>query len=103
MNLYNYRLIAAGWLLLILFLSLFWYATLRRLSVVLKELFASAHSRQSLPGFFGMFLFIIRAEYKQTGNERLISVCQRLRPLLYGYIGVTLAYIVFLVKMRPPG
>ena len=97
----EYRLVAAGWSLLILLLTIFWYATLRRLSEVMKEHLSATRSHQSIPGFFSLFLFILRGEYKQTGDNRLIGVCHRLRKLLYGYLGSIGAYIVFLVIMRP--
>ena len=101
MSEHEYRLIAGGWLLLILFLAFFWYATLRRLSEILKGRLASTRSHQSVSGVIGIILFLFRAEFKQTGDERLINLCLRLRQLLYGYLGSIGAYIVFLVIMRP--
>ena len=101
MSTHEYHLVAIGWSFLILLLTLFWYATLRRLSVVLKERLNSTRSHQSVSGIPGVFLFIFRGEFKQTGDERLISVCRRLRSLLYGYFGCLGAYTVFLVIFRP--
>ena len=101
MSLHEYRLVAGGWFVLILFLTVFWYATLRRLSEVMKEHLSATRSHQSVPRFLGLFFFIIRAEYKKTGDTRLISVCEKLRKLLYGYLGSVAAYFVFLVIMHP--
>jgi hypothetical protein len=101
MNLHEYYLVAGGWFVLIAFLSIFWFFTLRRLSEVLKDRLKSTKSRQMVSSFSGMFLFLFRAEYKETGDERLIGVCRRLRQLLYGYLGGIGAYIVFLVIFRP--
>ena len=101
MRVEEYRLVVAGWFLLILLLTIFWYATLRRLSKVLKEHLRATRSSQPVPGFLGLALFILRGEYRQTGDDRLIGVCRRLRNLLYGYLGSIGAYIVFLVIMRP--
>lgn len=94
-------MVAAGWFLLILLLTIFWYATLRRLSEVMKDHLAATRSHQSIPGFVGLFLFIFRGEFKQTGDARLVGVCYRLRKLLYGYLGSIGAYAVFLVIMHP--
>jgi hypothetical protein len=101
MSTHDFHLIAAGWFLLILFLTMFWYATLRRLSVVLSERLKSTGSKESIPGIPGLFLFIFRGEYKETGDARLIGICHRLRQLLYGYIGAIGAYIIFLILMHP--
>ena len=101
MSLHEYHLVAAGWLILILFLSVFWYATLSRLSGVLKERLSAKHFRESVPGLRGVFLFIMRGEFKETGDDRLIAVCRRLRQLLYGYLGSIGAYLVFVVVFRP--
>jgi hypothetical protein len=101
MSTHEYRLIAIGWSLLIVFLTFFWYATLTRLSVVLKERLAATRSHQSLSGLPGVFLFLFRGDFKQTGDERLVAVCRRLRQLLYGYLGAIGAYIVFLVIFHP--
>jgi hypothetical protein len=102
MSIQEYRYIAFGWALLILFLTVFWFATLRRLSVVLKERLAATRSHQSFSGGLpGVFLFIFRGEFKQTGDERLSAVCRRLRQLLYGYLGSVIAYFVFIVIFRP--
>ena len=101
MSVHEYRLIAAGWFLLILVLTIFWYATLRRLADVVKEHLGSTRSHQSISGLPGLFLFLIRAEFKKTGDTRLIAVCTRLRQLLYGYLGAIGAYIVFMVIMHP--
>jgi hypothetical protein len=47
-----------------------------------------------------VFRFLIRGSFKQTGDERLVALCMKLRKLLYGYMGATAAYVVFLVIMR---
>jgi hypothetical protein len=101
MSTHEYHLIAIGWSFLILFLTVFWYATLRRLSIVLKEHLEVTRSHQSLSGLPGVFLFLFRGEFKQTGDERLVAVCRRLRRLLYGYVGAIGAYIVFIVIFHP--
>lgn len=101
MNPFEYRMIAAGWLLMLVFLTLFWFLTLKRLSQLLKENLGSAGAPTLGPGIYGVFQFIMRGDFEKTRNEKLISVCGRLRQLLYGYLGVTGAYIVFLVLMRP--
>lgn len=100
MSIEEYHLVAVGWSILIVFLTLFWYATLRRLSQVLNDRLNATRSHHSISGLPGVFLFIFRGEFKQTGDERLIAVCRRLRQLLYGYVGSILAYIVFLVLFR---
>jgi hypothetical protein len=97
----EYRMIAVGWLLLLLFLTLFWYFTLRKLSQVLTEHLKSTCSHQDIAGLRGLFLFLMRGEYRQTGDERLVAVCARLRQRLYGYLGAIGGYIVFLVIFRP--
>ncbi len=97
----NYRLILAGGFLLIFFMGVFWYAMLRRLEVVLKERLKSTRSQQVISGFRGMLGFILGGQFKQTGDDRLIGVCKRLRQLLFGYLGLIGAYIVFLVKCHP--
>ncbi len=101
MSTYEFRLIAGGWSILIVLLTLFWYATLRRLSVVLKEHLTATRSHQTLSGLPGVFVFLFRGDFNQTGDERLVSVCRRLRRLLFGYIGAIGAYIVFLVICHP--
>jgi len=101
MSTHEYHLVAVGWAILIVFLTLFWYATLRRLSVVLKEHLATTRSHQSITGLPGVFLFLFRGDFKRTGDERLVGVCLRLRKLLYGYLGAVAAFIVFLVICRP--
>jgi hypothetical protein len=101
MNPYEYRLVAIGWALLLVFLTLFWYATLRRLSGVLKEHLAATRSHQSVTDLRSVVLFLFRGDFKQTGDERLVAVCRRLRQLLYAYLGSIGAYVVFLVIFRP--
>jgi hypothetical protein len=96
----EYHMVADGWLLLILFLTMFWFLTLRRLETVLKEHLSSTRSHQAISGLPGLFRFVIRGEYNRTGDERLVSVCNKLRKLLYGYLGVVIGYIVFLVLYR---
>ncbi len=92
----EYRIVATVWPILILFLTLFWFFTLRRLSVVLKDQITRMRLRRPISGVSGMFLFIFRGEFEQTRDERLVAVCRRLRSLLYGYVGSIAAYIVFL-------
>jgi hypothetical protein len=102
MSLFKYRMIAEGWLLLIICLTMFWYAVLRRLSEILKERSKVTRSREPAPeGMLGLFMFLFRGDFKQTGDERLASVCRRLRQLLYGYLGAIGAYLVFLAVFRP--
>ncbi len=101
MSIHEFRVVAVGWAILIVFLTLFWYATLSRLSVILKEHLASTRSHQSVSGLPGVFMFLFRGDFKQTGDERLVAVCRRLRQLLYGYLGAVGAYVVFLVICRP--
>jgi hypothetical protein len=101
MSIEEYRLVAGGWFLLILFLTVFWYATLRRLEGVFKEHLDATRSHQSIGGLTGMLQFIIRGDFRRTGDERMVGVCQRLRKLLYGYLGSVAAFIVFLVICRP--
>jgi hypothetical protein len=97
----EYYMVAGGWTLLILLLTLFWYASLTRLAAVLRENIKNTRSKESVPGLVGLFLFIFRGEFKLTSDQRLLGVCKRLRSLLYGYIGTIGAYVVFLVFMRP--
>jgi len=101
MSTQEYYLVAGGWFLLILLLSIFWYASLTRLSEVLRENIKNTRSKKSVPGLGGLFMFLFRGEYQLTSDQRLIAVCKRLRSLLYGYIGTIGAYIVFLIYMRP--
>jgi hypothetical protein len=102
MSQYEYRLVAGGWFLLLLLLTVFWFRTLRRLAEVLKERMKSTGSHETIPeGTPGLFLYLFRGEFKRTGDERLIGVCQRLRQLLYGYVGGIGVYIIFLVLYRP--
>jgi hypothetical protein len=100
-NPFEFRMIAAGWLLLLVFLTLFWYLTLKRLSLLLKENLSATQAGKIRPGIMGIFRFIIRGDYEATRDERLIPVCRKLRQLLYGYLGVVGAYVVFLVVMHP--
>jgi hypothetical protein len=100
MSTHEYHLIAVGWSILIIFLTVFWYATLSRLAVVLKDHLDAEGSHQSVPGIFGMFRFLVRGRFKQTGDARVIAICTRLRSLLLGYIGAAGAYIVFMIIMR---
>ena len=101
MSIQEYHLVAVGWAILIVFLTLFWYANLRRLSVILKEHLATTRSRQSISGLPSVFVFLFRGDFKQTGDDRIVAVCNRLRKLLYGYLGAVGAYVVFLVICRP--
>ena len=101
MNPHKYQLIAVGWLILLLFLTLFWYVTLRKLSQVLAEHLKSTRSQRTIPGLGGLLLYLYRTEYKQSGDERLITVCTRLRQRLYGYFGAIAGYLVFLVFFHP--
>jgi hypothetical protein len=101
MSSYEYRLVAGGWFILIVVLTIFWYAMLRRLAVILKERLASTGSHRSIDGMGGMFLFIFRGEFKSTGDERLVTFCRKLRSLLYGYLGGVGAFIVFVIVFRP--
>ena len=101
MNPYEYRLVAIGWALLLIFLAVFWYATLRRLSVVLKEHLAATRSHQSITDLRSVILYLFRGDFKQAGDERLVAVCRRLRQLLYAYLGSIGAYVVFLAIFRP--
>ena len=103
MSLHEYRLIAGGWLLLLMLLTLFWYFTLRRLSEVLKDHLKSARLTPPPATIGAMFLFLVRADYKSTRDDRLIGVCNRLRQLLYGYLGAAGAYFVFLVICQSRG
>ena len=101
MSLHNYRLIAGGWCVLILFLTLFWYFTLTRLAQILKENIKQSGSSQPPSNFAEIFLYVFRADYKQTRDTRLINVCDKLRKLLFAYVGALGAFIVFLVIMHP--
>jgi hypothetical protein len=96
----EFRLVAIGWGGLIIFLTLFWYATLNKLSGLLKERLKASGSSQEISGVGSVFRFLIRGSFKQTGDERLVALCMKLRKLLYGYMGATAAYVVFLVIMR---
>ncbi len=101
MSLEEYRLVAAGWFLLIFFLTVFWYFTLRRLAQIFKERFAATRSHEPAPeGVLGLARFLIRGDFRNTGDERMAALCRRLRQLLYGYLGSVGAYIVFLVIFR---
>ena len=97
----EFRLIATGWAILIVFLTIFWYATLRRLSVILKERLESTRSHQTVSGMGGLLNFLLRGEYDRTGDQKLIGVCRKLRKLLYGYLGAVGAYVVFMIYCRP--
>jgi len=101
MSIQEYQYVVFGWAIILVFLTIFWYVTLRRLSDILKERLSATRSHQSISGLQDMFLFILRGEFKRTGDERLTGVCGRLRKLLYGYLGSIAAYIVFLVIYRP--
>jgi hypothetical protein len=101
MSLYKYRLITGGWGFLIMLLTLFWYFTLRRLSEVMKAHVEATQSRESVPGFAGLFLYLFRGEFKKSDDQRFVAVCRRLRQPLYGYIGAVGAYVIFLVLMHP--
>jgi hypothetical protein len=101
MSSYEYRLIAAGGALLILFLGVFWYAILSRLSVVLKEHLAATRSRLSVTDLRGVLLFLYRGEFKQSGDEQLVGICRRLRQRLAAYLAFVVVYVVFLVIFRP--
>ncbi len=98
MSIEEYRWVAAGWFLLIFFLTVFWYFTLRRLAEVLKERITATRSHEPAPeGVLGFARYLIRGDFRQTGDERMAALCRRLRQLLYGYLGSIGAYIVFLV------
>ncbi len=99
MPIHDYRIIAIGWSGLIIFLTIFWVATLSKLTGVLKERLAAAGSRYPITGMPSVIGFILGGGYKNAGDERLVAVCQKLRKLLYGYLGVTIAYIIFMVKI----
>lgn len=101
MSLYKYELIAGGWTVLIVVLCMFWYALLSKLLQVVKAHLKETRSRQVVNGVSGMFRFVLRAEYMQTGDERLITLCTKLRKQLYAFLGCIGAYIVFLAVMRP--
>ncbi|MGA3171041.1 MAG: hypothetical protein ABSE62_08495 [Chthoniobacteraceae bacterium] len=97
MNASQIHLIAAGWSLLIVLLTMFWFFTLRRLEVILRERLAATRSHQSISGLKDMLAFLLRGNFKQTGDDRLVAVCGKLRKLLYGYLGCLGGYIVFLI------
>jgi hypothetical protein len=101
MNRSQYDLVAAGWLILLCFLTVFWYFTLRRLEVVLRERLESIRSHQSISGLPSLIKFILWGRYNEVGDERLAGVCKNLRRVLYGYAGSVVGYIVFLVIYRP--
>jgi hypothetical protein len=101
MSTQEYYFVAGGWFLLILLLTLFWYASLTRLAEILQENIKRTRSRNTVPGLGGLFLFIFRGEFKQSSDQRLVAVCKKLRTLLYAYLGSIGAYIVFLVFMHP--
>ena len=86
---------------MIIFLTLFWYFTLKKLSGIVDERLKASRSQRQVNGMKELFLFIFRAEFKETRDQKLISVCSKLRQLLYGYIGGIGAYIVFLVFFHP--
>lgn len=102
MGVQEYDYIAVGWAIMLVFLTLFWYATLRKLMPLLKERLASTQAKGSITGLPSVFVFIFRGDFKVAGDQRLTTLCKRLRQLLYGYLGAIGAYIVFLVIMRPP-
>jgi hypothetical protein len=97
----EYYLVGGGWSLLIIILTIFWYATLRRLTQVLKEDLKKARSDEPVPTIPSLFVFILRGDFKETRDSRLVTLYRRLRQLLYGYLGVTIAYFVFVVLMHP--
>jgi len=101
MSTQEYYLVAGGWFLLILLLSIFWYAALCRLAEVLAQYIKEKRTRETVPGLGGLFLYLFRGEFKRTGDARLKAVCQRLRSLLFAYLGSILGYIVFLVLLHP--
>lgn len=98
----KFRLIAEGWLALLVFLTVCWGALLRRFAEILKARQLAARSRQETPaGIPGMLRFLLRSGYRHTGDDRLIAVCQRLRNLLFGYLGCVGGFAVFVILMRP--
>jgi hypothetical protein len=101
MGAYEYRLIAGGWLLALVFLGIFWFLILRRLAVVLKEHLDSTRSHYKIDGMRSLIGFLLSGAYNDTGDERQAAFCKRLRMLLFGYLGVIVAYIVFLVIYYP--
>ena len=90
-----------GWGIIVIFLAIFWWLMLSRLAQVLQERLKDSRSERQLRGVGDLFLFILRGDFVASGDERLIGVCKRLRRLLYGYLGATGGYIVFLVLFRP--
>ncbi len=95
-------MVVVGWGILIVFLTLFWYMTLTRLGKIFKEHLAATGSNRSIPeGLVGLFLFVIRGDFIKTGDPQFADVCRRLRKLLFGYVGVVIAYFVFTVLARP--
>jgi len=101
MSVENYRTIAGGWALLILFLTAFWFLTLRRLSLILRAHLQETGGSGIAPGLAGMIPYLFRGDYKLSGDPRLISVCTKLRNLLYAYFGAIGAFLVFIVIMHP--
>jgi len=101
MSNHEFHFVAVGWGVFILISTVFWYLILSRLTVILKDRLSSTRSHQSITGMFSVVRFIARGSFKQTGDERLTAVCERLRKSLYAYIGVVAAYIIFLVIMLP--
>jgi hypothetical protein len=101
MSSHEYWLVAGGWAVLIIVLTIFWYATLNKLAGLLKERLKETKSSQPITGVVSVFKYLVRGQFKQTGDERLMALCKKLRQLLYGYIGVTIAYFVFLELMHP--
>lgn len=98
----KFRLIVEGWLTLLVFLTFFWGALLRRFAEILQARQAAAGSRQAIPASVpGMLRFLLRAEYRKTGDGKLIAVCHRLRNLLFGYFGCASGFVVFVILMRP--
>jgi hypothetical protein len=103
MNPHEYRLVAGGGAILLIFLTIFWYVMLKRLSTLLGERLAGKGKKvgRKLDSVASVFLFLFRDEYKRSGDEVAISVCRRLRSLLYGYLGTIGAYVVFVIFFRP--
>jgi hypothetical protein len=100
MSIHEYRLIGAGWFLLIAFLTIFWYFTLQRLGQVLRDNLPPGSPGAPGPGIGGLFIFVFRGDFVQSRNPRLVEVCKKLRKLLWGYVGGVLAFIVFVVKLH---
>ena len=97
----KYEMIAIGWGMIVVFLAVFWWLMLSRLAQVLKERLKDSRMKREITGFGSLFQFVIRGEFRETKDDRLISVCRKLRQLLYGYLGIVAAYIVFLEIYRP--